>query len=111
MYITVRDPRRDRNLQRFVRLCATNTAADQLSRLRDALTLVKTTRSLDMVEAMIAACAFESAVLAVIGDNASWMPSKGGDGRCLASLILLGMSEELTSEGATPARPTGTLLH
>jgi hypothetical protein len=137
MYLTVRDPRRDRNLQRFVRLCAINNPADQLSRLRDALTLVKTTRSLDMVEVMIAAGAFESAALAVIGDNATWMVSKGGDGRCLASLILPGMSEEVTSEGATPAlallgawasaalvskgspvaepsppaRPTGSLLH
>lgn len=137
MYITVRDPRRDRNLQRFVQLCATNTAVDQLSRLRDALTLAKTTRSLDMVEVMIAAGAFESAALAVIGDQATWMLSKGGEGRCLASLILPGMSEEVTSEGATPAlallgawasaalvskgkpapetsrpvRPTGTSLH
>ena len=103
MYLTVRDPRRDRNLQRFVQLCAINTPADQLSRLRDALTLAKTTRSLDMVEVMIAAGAFETAALAVIGDHATWMLSKGGEGRCLASLILPGMSEEVTSEGATPA--------
>lgn len=103
MHLTVRDPRRDRNLQRFVQLCAGGSVADQHSRLRDALTLTRTTRSLDMVEVMIAAGAFESAALVVIGDDANWMVSKGGEGRCLASLILPGMSEEVTSEGASPA--------
>jgi hypothetical protein len=103
MHLTVRDPRRDRNLQRFVQLCAGSSPADQHSRLRDALTLTRTTRPLDMVEVMLAAGAFESAALAVIGDEATWMVSKGAEGRYLASLLLPGMTEEVTREGASPA--------
>ena len=69
MYLTVRDPRRDRNLQRFVQLCAINTPADQLSRLRDALTLAKTTRSLDMVEVMIRAAGPNSLSGDIVGSE------------------------------------------
>ncbi len=136
MHITVRDPRRDRNLQRFAELCATSGLADQARRLHEALTLTRAAGR-DMIRVMIAAGAFESAALAVIGGEATWIVSKGGEGRCLASVVLPGMSEEVTSEGASPAlallgawasaslvsttkpaaeaalpvRPAGTLLH
>ena len=137
MHITVRDPRRDRNLQRFAELCATSGPADQARRLHEALTLTRAARAREMIEVMIAAGAYESAALSVIGDQATWIVSKGGEGRCLASVVLPGMSEEATSEGASPAlallgawasaslvstakpaaepalpmRPAGTLLH
>lgn len=137
MHITIRDPRRDRNLQRFAQLCASSGPADQAHRLHQALTLTKAARAREMIEVMIAAGAYESAALAVIGAEATWILSKGGDGRCLASVVLPGMSEEVTSQGATPslallgawasaalvcparpaadavlpARPAGTLLH
>lgn len=103
MHLTVRDPRRDRNLQRFAELCATSGLADQPRRLHEALTLTRAGRSPDLVKVMIAAGAFESAALAVIGDQATWIISRGGEGRCLASVLLPGMAEEVTGEGVSPA--------
>ena len=137
MNVIVRDPRRDRILQRFAELCAASGPADQARRLREALALTRATRARDMIEVMIAAGAFESGALAVIGADATWIVSKGGTGRCLASIVLPGMSEEVSAEAASPAlallaawakaalvsvsrpaadqalpaRPAGTLLH
>jgi hypothetical protein len=137
MHITIRDPRRDRNLQRFVELCAAGGIGDQAERLKEAVLLAKSVRKYDMIKVMIAAGAFESAALTVIGSEATWLVSKGGDGTCLASVLLPGMTEEVTCQGASPAlallgawasaalvstakpaadqtlpsRPVGTLLH
>ena len=137
MYLTVRDPRRDRLLQRFAELCIASSPADQAMRLREALELARANRSAEIIEVMIAAGAYESAALAVIGTEATWMASRGGAGRCLASIVLPGMTEDVSAEGTTPAlallaawakaalvnvsrqgadlalaeRPAGTLLH
>ncbi len=137
MHLTIRDPRRDRILQRFADLCTSSGPADQARRLREAFALTRATRARDMIEVMIAAGAYESGALAVIGTDATWIVSKGGEGRCLASIVLPGMSEDVSAEGASPAlallaawakaalvstgkpaadqalpaRPAGTLLH
>jgi hypothetical protein len=56
-----------------------------------------------MIEVMIAAGASESAALAMIGTDAAWMLSRGAVDSCLASVILPGMTEEVTAQACTPA--------
>ena len=103
MHLNVRNPRRDSKLQRLADLCATSEPVDQAARLREALELASTGMSRELVEVMIAACAFESAALAVIGAQSAWMVSKGSENGCLASILLPGMAEEVTREGKTAA--------
>lgn len=103
MHLNVRNPRRDGKLQRLAGLCATSGPADQASLLHEALMLSAPRVPRELVEVMIAARAFESAALAVIGPQAAWMLSKGSENACLASVLLPGMNEEITREGATPA--------
>lgn len=54
-------------------------------------------------EAMLASGSFESAALALLGADASFMLSRGGNGVCLASIALPGCTAEVTAEGTTPA--------
>jgi hypothetical protein len=103
MHLNVRNPRRDSKLQRLADLCAASGPADQADRVREALKLTAQSVSHELVEVMIAAQAFESAALAVIGPQAAWMVSKGSENGCLASILLPGMTEEVTRKGATPA--------
>ncbi|MDE2597268.1 MAG: hypothetical protein KGL44_10365 [Sphingomonadales bacterium] len=54
-------------------------------------------------EALIAAQAFESAALALLGGEAGYMISRGGGQTHLASVILPGMTEDVTAEAASAA--------
>lgn len=103
MHLNVRNPRRDSKLQRLAGLCTTRGPDDQASLLHEALMLSAPGVPRELVEVMIAARAFESAALAVIGPQAAWMVSKGSENACLASVLLPGLREEITREGATPA--------
>lgn len=103
MTLTVPDPRRPRLLRQFADLCRSSAPADQARRVREARALIRAGQSPAMIEVMIAASAFESAALTLIGNEAAWLISKSAEGSCLASVVLPGMSEEATCEGATPA--------
>jgi hypothetical protein len=103
MNLSVPDPRRPRKLRRFADACRASSAAEQGERLREMRALTRSSLTPAMIEVMIAAQAFESLALALIGEQAAWMVSKGGQGSCLASVLLPGMEEETTCEGASPA--------
>jgi hypothetical protein len=51
----------------------------------------------------LAAGTHDSAALALIPETGSFLLSRNGDGTCLASVMLPGLDEEMTSEGTTPA--------
>ena len=53
------------------------------------------------IEAMLACGATESAVLALIGPNDTFMLSRGLNGTCLATLVMADGSEEMICEAAT----------
>jgi hypothetical protein len=54
-------------------------------------------------EALLAAGAHDSAALALVPEAASYMLSRGGEGGAMASVLLPGMEEEMTSEAESPA--------
>lgn len=103
MTLSVPDPRRPRVLRQFADQCRASTSGGQAARTREARALSGSKLAPQLIEVMIAANAFESAALALVRTDATWMLSKGGDGRCLASMVLRGMTEEVTCDGATPA--------
>ena len=103
MILSVPDPRRPRALRHFADQCRSSALADQAARIRDAMTLTRPHVAPAFIEVMIAAGAFESAALALIGKDTGWMLSRSCNGRCLASIIAPGMSGEVTAEGASPA--------
>jgi hypothetical protein len=84
-------------------MCRNGALEDQPRRIRQARGLARAKVPSRMFEVMIAAGAFESAALLLLGEDAAWMLSRGARGRCLASLLLPGMSEEVTCEAASPA--------
>ena len=45
--------------------------------------------------------AWETLVLSILDEDLSFLVSHGGSGRCLASVVLRGRDEEITSEGST----------
>lgn len=90
-------------LRRLADRCRVSGADHQAECLREALMLARPDAKPAMIEVMIAAGAFESAALALIGSDAAWMLSRSGEGRCLASVIAPGMTGEADGEGATPA--------
>lgn len=55
----------------------------------------------DLVEGMLACGATESAVLAILGRNASFMVSRGAGGPCLATVVTNDGAEERSAEGTT----------
>jgi hypothetical protein len=103
MNLPRRNADRPCRLSRFAEHCRSSGAEDQAQRLRQALTLLRPASKPAMIEVMIAAGAFESAALALIGTDAAWMLSRSGAGRCLANVIAPGMTAEADGEGATPA--------
>jgi hypothetical protein len=54
-------------------------------------------------EALLAAGAHDSAAFALVPEAASYIISRAGEGGCIASVMLPGMEEEMTSEGESPA--------
>lgn len=54
-------------------------------------------------EALLAAGAYDSAALALMPEAGSYMLSRGGEGGAMASVLLPGMEEEMTSEAESPA--------
>jgi hypothetical protein len=103
MNLPQRHADRPSRLHRFAEHCRASGADNQAQRLRQALTLLRPGSQPAMIEVMIAAGAFESAALALIGSDAAWMLSRSRAGRCLASVIAPGMTAETDGEGATPA--------
>ncbi len=57
----------------------------------------------DLIETMLACGAAESAVLALLGPDASFMLSRGSGGPCLATVVASEGLEERSAEGATMA--------
>lgn len=55
------------------------------------------------IDEMLDCGAAESAVLAILGPETSFMLSRGGGGSCLATVVVDDGSEETMSEGATIA--------
>jgi hypothetical protein len=55
------------------------------------------------MQALVKLGAHDSAALALMPENASYILSRSIDGDCLASVILPDMDEEMTSEAQTPA--------
>lgn len=101
-------------LQDFLQDCDGSDAPEQASRLEEALALLlRAPVGLaewqgDLPEtaglaAMIAAGACESAALALLPPEAGYMLSRGGNGVCMASIVLPDSDEDLTSSGQTPA--------
>jgi hypothetical protein len=54
-------------------------------------------------EALLAAGAHDSAALALVPEGGSYIMSRAGEGMCMASVMLPGMAEEVTSEADSPA--------
>ena len=97
-------PWRER-LGHFLASCTVSGPADQPARLREACGLFPDAAGPagQALEAMIAAHAYDSAALALIGERAGYTLSRGGNGVCLASIYLPGCHTEHTCEGDTPA--------
>jgi len=102
MYLTIPDPWYLHKLRRLAEMCRNGALEDQPRRIRQARGLARAQVPSRMFEVMIAAGAYESAALLLLGEDAAWILSRGGEGRCLASLLLPGMSEEVTCEAASP---------
>ena len=54
-------------------------------------------------EALLAAGAYDSAAFALVPELGSFIVSRAGEGGAMASVMLPGMEEEMTSEAETPA--------
>jgi len=94
--------------------CVASVPREQAARIRDAAHLLGRSElhavgcapvSIRMadLEAMLEASAFESAVLHLMGGEAAFMLSRGGNGSCLATVVQPDGAEEMIAEGATPA--------
>jgi hypothetical protein len=103
MIVTLKADQRPRSLRQFAQLCRTSAPAEQARRLQQALALAHPGQSPALFQVMIAAGAYESAALALIGKEAAFMLSRSGAGRCIATVLAPGMKAEITGEGATPA--------
>ncbi len=94
--------------------CVASVPREQAARIRDAAHLLRRSDlhasgyapvsiSGTALEAMLSASAYESAVLYLMGDDAAFMLSRGGNGSCLATVVQPDGAEEMIAEGATPA--------
>jgi hypothetical protein len=97
------------SLRDFLHDCIASTVAEEADRLREAARLLNGAKldhggnEPEAVEAMLAVGAGVSAALAIIGDQAGFMLSRGGNGLCLAMFVLADGTEDMVAEGATPA--------
>jgi len=94
--------------------CAASAPTEQADRIREARDLLRQGAAqvgrlpaaipdLELLDAMLALGAHESAVLALIGSDSVFMLSRGANGNCLASAVLPDGSEEMVAEGSTLA--------
>ncbi len=95
-------------LQDLLHDCVGSAPAEEADRIREAADLLWPPLGAGhdwrgAIEAMLRAGACESAVLALIGAETSFMLSRGGSGSCLAAVVLPDGSEEMISQAATLA--------
>ncbi len=101
-------------LRDFLHDCAGSAPSEEHDRIREAvLLLLHDPRPRDdnkphrahfdpvAIEAMLGCNASESAVLALIGPDDTFMLSRGMNGTCLATLVMADGSEEMICEAAT----------
>ena len=81
--------------------CAASGPSEQADRVADAAELLCIDTPSVQEKLRVGAC--ESAVMEIIGGETSFMLSRGGSGRCLATVVLPDGSEEVISEGSTLA--------
>lgn len=103
-----------RRLAELALACAGSLAGEEIARIRDLCGLLTAAPDLALmggcqrldavrVEALIAAGAPESAVLALFGGEAGYLLSRGGSGQHLASVALPGLNDDVTASGDTLA--------
>lgn len=101
-------------MEDFLYDCAASAASEQADRVREAahlfarsqadgLGLAVPSPDVAAIEAMVDCGAIESAALALLSPDAGFLLSRGGNGVCLASIVLPDGSEEVTAEGSTMA--------
>jgi hypothetical protein len=94
--------------------CAAASGRDSAELLREAFALLSAPPSSIQpligrlpdsrhFEALLALGAFESAALALLGDAVGYMLSSSANGASLASIILPGMTQDISAEGANGA--------
>jgi hypothetical protein len=94
--------------------CAASAPEEQADRIREAYALFAhrgfrggqsraTMLNGKTLEVLLALGAYESVVLALMGDNSAFMLSRGANGNCLASVALPHGPEEMVAEGSTLA--------
>ncbi len=74
-----------------------------LTKAAGLIALLLPTARVDAVPALLSVRAYASAALALLPPEAGYMLSRGGHGSHMASLVLPGMDEEVTAEGASAA--------
>ena len=108
-------------MQAFAHACAESVADEQADRIREGNVVLQLADALawggpplwnraGVLEAMLAAGAYESAVMALLGPEVCFMLSRGGYGLCLATVVLPGSENEVTAEASTPALALLTAL-
>jgi hypothetical protein len=83
--------------------CVSSSPSEQALRISEACHLLNGGSASAVIDAMLRAGAFESAALAVIGEDVGYMLSRGASGKAMASVVLATSEEEATAEAATPA--------
>jgi len=97
-------------LSDFLHDCVASSVEEEADRIREAAGLfdqadtagLASARRTD-IEPLLAAGGGVCATLAVIGDQPSFMLSRGGDGTCLATFVLGDEPQEAIAEGASLA--------
>ena len=105
-------------MEDFLYDCAASAAIEEADRIREACRLLAQPPAAiapqgeqlvarpvpaDAIAAMLEAGAAESAVMALLAPEVGYMLSRGGNGVCLASVVLPDGTEEVTAEGSTLA--------
>lgn len=95
-------------LQDFLNDCMGSAACEEMDRIREAGLLLqemplpnRERPDLAAMEKMLGCGAVESAVLAVLGSDISFMLSRSAGGSCLATVVVEDEAEEMIAEGAT----------
>lgn len=98
-----RDVARARRLRDLLHDCVGSNATEQRLRLIEAAWLLPSSQGRHSLEAMIACEAYESAAALILGAERPYLVSRGSNGVCLASALIVNGCEEATAEAATPA--------
>ena len=115
----IRNPARDdalfaARLRDLLHDCVASAACEEADRIAEAARLLcgawraghvlpAPDAGAETIAALAKQGAGESAVLRLIGGEASFMLSRGGNGSCLATVVLPDGSEEMIAQGATLA--------